>query len=41
VGLAIGEAHMAARFNREGFPLVDHYTFVLASDGDLMVGVAN
>jgi len=41
VGLAIGEAHMAARFNREGFPLVDHYTYVLASDGDLMEGVAN
>ncbi|NPV05954.1 MAG: transketolase [Syntrophaceae bacterium] len=41
VGLAIGEAHLAARFNREGFPLVDHYTYVLASDGDLMEGVAN
>ena len=41
VGLAIGEAHMAARFNREGFPLVDHYTYVIASDGDLMEGVAN
>ena len=41
VGLAVGEAHMAARFNREGYPVVDHYTCVLASDGDLMEGVAN
>ena len=41
VGLAIGEAHMAARFNRDGYPVVDHFTYVLASDGDLMEGVAN
>ncbi len=41
VGLAIGEAHLAARFNREGYPLVDHYTYVLASDGDIMEGVAS
>jgi len=40
VGLAIAEAHLAARYNRAGFEIVDHYTYVLASDGDLMEGVA-
>lgn len=40
VGIALAEAHLAARFNREGFPLVDHYTYVMASDGDLMEGVS-
>lgn len=39
VGLAMAEASLAARFNRPGFPLVDHYTYVIASDGDLMEGV--
>ena len=38
VGMALAEAHLAARFNRDGFPVVDHFTFVLASDGDLMKG---
>eukprot|EP00931_Biecheleriopsis_adriatica_P083317 TRINITY_DN568_c0_g1_i1.p1 TRINITY_DN568_c0_g1~~TRINITY_DN568_c0_g1_i1.p1 ORF type:complete len:861 (-),score=166.98 TRINITY_DN568_c0_g1_i1:197-2779(-) len=40
VGIAISEAHMAARFNKDGFPLFDHYTYVLAGDGCLMEGVA-
>ncbi len=40
VGMAMAEAHLAAVFNRPGFPVVDHYTYVLASDGDLMEGVA-
>lgn len=39
VGMAMAEAHLAALFNRPGFPIVDHYTYVLASDGDLMEGV--
>ncbi len=39
VGMAMAEAHLAAVFNRPGFPVVDHYTYVLASDGDLMEGV--
>src|SRR5262245_40147938 len=39
VGMAIGEAHLAARYNRPGHSIVDHYTYVLASDGDLMEGV--
>ena len=40
VGMAIAEAHLAARYNRPGFPVIDHYSYVLASDGDLMEGVA-
>ncbi len=40
VGMAMAEASLAARFNRPGFPLVDHYTYVEASDGDLMEGVS-
>lgn len=41
VGMAAAERHLAARFNRPGFDLVDHRTFVIASDGDLMEGVTN
>ncbi|MGH7182358.1 MAG: transketolase [Nitrospiraceae bacterium] len=41
VGMAIAEGHLAARFNRAGHPIVNHYTYVLASDGDLMEGVAS
>jgi len=41
VGLAIAEAHLAARFNRPGHEIIDHRTWVLASDGDLMEGVAS
>jgi transketolase len=41
VGMAIAEAALAARFNRPGFDIVDHNTFVLASDGDLMEGVSS
>ena len=39
VGMAIGEAHLAARYNRPGHELFRHHTFVLASDGDVMEGV--
>jgi transketolase len=39
VGMAITEAHLAERFNRPGQKIVDHFTYVLASDGDLMEGV--
>lgn len=39
VGMAIAEAHLAARFNRDGIKLVDHYTYVMAGDGDMMEGV--
>ncbi|MEO8048424.1 MAG: transketolase [Nitrospirota bacterium] len=40
VGMAIAEAHLATRYNRTGHDLVNHYTYVLVSDGDLMEGVA-
>jgi transketolase len=40
VGMAMAEAHLAAKFNRVGFNVIDHYTYVLCSDGDLMEGVA-
>jgi transketolase len=39
VGMAIGEAHLAARYNRPGHEIVNHFTYALASDGDLMEGV--
>lgn len=41
VGMAIAERWLAATFNRHGDDVVDHYTYVLASDGDLMEGVAS
>lgn len=41
VGFAIAERHMAARYNRERLPLVDHYTYVFAGDGCLMEGVSS
>ena len=40
VGMAIAEAHLAARYNRPNRTIVDHHTYVLASDGDMMEGVA-
>ncbi len=39
VGLAIAQSHMAARFNRPDYVILDNFTFVFASDGDLMEGV--
>src|SRR5512136_1375216 len=41
VGMALAERHLAARFNREGFPLVNHRTWAIASDGDLMEGISH
>lgn len=41
VGMAVAEAHLAAVFNRPGYPIIDHYTYVLASDGDLMEGISH
>jgi transketolase len=40
VGMAIAEAHLGARYNRPGFAIVDHFTYGIVSDGDLMEGVA-
>ncbi len=39
VGMALAEAHLAARYNRPDHTIIDHYTYTLASDGDLMEGV--
>lgn len=41
VGMAIAEAHLAAEFNRPGHNIVDHYTYGIVTDGDLMEGVAS
>jgi len=41
VGMAMAEAHLAAIFNRDGYPVVDHHTYAVCSDGDLMEGVAS
>lgn len=40
VGMAVAEAFLAARFNRNGHKVVDHYTYAIVSDGDVMEGVA-
>nr|WP_244545715.1 transketolase [Fodinibius roseus] len=40
VGMAMAEAHMAAKFNRDGYPVTDHYTYGIVSDGDLMEGIS-
>jgi len=40
VGMAIAERHLAATYNRQGYEIVDHYTYAIVSDGDLMEGVA-
>jgi transketolase len=41
VGFAIAERHLAAVFNKPGHEVVDHFTYVICSDGDLMEGVSN
>jgi transketolase len=41
VGMAIAERWLAAQFNRPGHPIVDHFTYAIVSDGDLMEGVAS
>jgi transketolase len=41
VGMAMGAAHLAAKFNREGFPVIDHHVYAIVSDGDLMEAVAS
>jgi transketolase len=40
VGMAMGAAHLAAKFNQQNFSLIDHYVYAIVSDGDLMEGVA-
>ena len=41
VGMAIAEAHLAARFNRPGHEIVNHWTWAICSDGDLMEGISH
>ncbi len=41
VGMAMAEAHLASKYNRSGFKVVDHYTYALCGDGDLQEGVAS
>jgi transketolase len=41
VGMAMGAAHLASRFNQKDFSLIDHYIYAIVSDGDLMEGVAS
>lgn len=41
VGMALAERHLALRFNRAGFSIVDHYTYVICSDGDMMEGISH
>ena len=41
VGFAVAEAHLAATFNRDGFQIVDHYTYFIAGDGCLMEGLSH
>ncbi|TFZ41178.1 transketolase [Soehngenia longivitae] len=41
VGMAIAETHLSKIFNRDKFNIIDHYTYVIAGDGDLMEGVSN
>lgn len=40
VGMAIAEAHLAETFNKEGYPVVDHYTYALGGDGCMMEGIS-
>ncbi len=40
VGMAMAEAHLAAKFNQKGFPIIDHHIYCICSDGDLMEGVS-
>ncbi|WP_223588183.1 transketolase [Neobacillus bataviensis] len=40
VGIAMAEAHLAAKFNQDGFSVIDHYTYALIGDGDLMEGIS-
>lgn len=41
VGMAIAERHLSAVFNKEGFPVIDHYTYALGGDGCMMEGISS
>lgn len=41
VGMAMAEAHLAAKYNKENYPIIDHYTYSLVGDGDIMEGISH
>src|SRR5699024_1535974 len=41
VGMAMAEAHLSAKYNQENYPVVDHYTYSLVGDGDIMEGISH
>src|SRR5690625_6974375 len=41
VGMAMAESHLAAKYNRDQFNIVDHYTYSLVGDGDIMEGITH
>ena len=41
VGMAMAEAHLSAKYNRNGFPIIDHFTYALVGDGDIMEGISH
>ncbi|MEF8787781.1 MAG: transketolase, partial [Planctomycetota bacterium] len=41
VGMALAERYLGTHFNRDGYPVMDHYTYALCSDGDIMEGVSH
>ncbi|MBI2862704.1 MAG: transketolase, partial [Chloroflexi bacterium] len=41
VGMAMAESFLAGKFNRPGFPMIDHYVYAIVSDGDLMEGISS
>ncbi len=41
VGMAMAEEHLAAKFNKDGYPVVDHYTYALGGDGCMMEGISH
>ncbi len=41
VGLAMAQEHMAAKYNKDGYPIIDNFTYVLAGDGDMMEGITS
>ena len=40
LGMTMAEKHLSAEFNKEGYPIVDHYTYALVGDGCLMEGIS-
>lgn len=41
VGMAMAEKHLAAKYNKENYPVIDHHTYTICSDGDLMEGISH